>query len=75
MGLKADAAQLERCPGRSIGAGTMGWNSRMRILLAEDERELATWLVRALKQSDFQVDWVDDGRLVGAASKPPATTR
>lgn len=36
----------------------------MRILLAEDERELATWLVRALAQSGFQVDWVDDGRLV-----------
>ena len=36
----------------------------MRILLAEDERELATWLVRALAQSDFQVDWVDDGRWV-----------
>lgn len=36
----------------------------MRVLLAEDERELATWLVRALAQSDFQVDWVDDGRLV-----------
>jgi len=36
----------------------------MRILLAEDERELANWLVRALQQSGFQVDWVDDGRLV-----------
>jgi len=36
----------------------------MRILLAEDERELANWLVRALQQSEFQVDWVDDGRMV-----------
>lgn len=36
----------------------------MRILLAEDEHELATWLVRALEQSDFKVDWVDDGRMV-----------
>jgi DNA-binding response OmpR family regulator len=36
----------------------------MRILLAEDERELANWLVRALQQSGFQVDWVDDGRMV-----------
>ena len=36
----------------------------MRILLAEDERELATWLVRSLAQSDFQVDWVEDGRMV-----------
>lgn len=36
----------------------------MRVLLAEDEPELATWLVRALQQTGFQVDWVDDGRLV-----------
>ncbi len=41
----------------------------MRILLAEDQPELATWLVRALGQSSFQVDWVDDGRLVRASLK------
>ncbi|MEO8132563.1 MAG: response regulator, partial [Betaproteobacteria bacterium] len=41
----------------------------MRILLAEDERELATWLVRALAQSELQVDWIDDGRLVRASLK------
>ncbi|MEO6276396.1 response regulator [Roseateles sp.] len=41
----------------------------MRILLAEDERELATWLKRALEQSSFQVDWVDDGRLVRRSLK------
>jgi two-component system response regulator TctD len=41
----------------------------MRILLAEDERELATWLVRALAQSDIHVDWVDDGRLVRRSLK------
>jgi two-component system response regulator TctD len=41
----------------------------MRILLAEDEPELANWLVRALQQSDFQVDWVDDGRLVRRSLK------
>lgn len=41
----------------------------MRILLAEDERELAIWLVRALGQSDFQVDWVDDGRMVRRSLK------
>ncbi|MDD3936676.1 response regulator [Rhodoferax sp.] len=41
----------------------------MRILLAEDESELATWLVRALQQVDFQVDWVNDGRLVRSALK------
>ncbi|HYD63505.1 MAG TPA: response regulator [Noviherbaspirillum sp.] len=36
----------------------------MRLLLAEDEHELADWLCRALKQNGYQVDWVDDGRLV-----------
>jgi two-component system response regulator TctD len=41
----------------------------MRILLAEDDRELAIWLVRALEQSAFQVDWVDDGRLVRRSLK------
>lgn len=41
----------------------------MRILLAEDESELANWLVRALQQSDFQVDWVNDGRMVRVALK------
>ncbi len=41
----------------------------MRILLAEDERELAAWLVRALAQSGFVVDWVDDGRLVRRSLK------
>jgi two-component system response regulator TctD len=41
----------------------------MRILLAEDEHELADWLVRALAQSEFQVDWVDDGRLVRRSLK------
>jgi two-component system response regulator TctD len=41
----------------------------MRILLAEDERELAAWLVRALEQGGFQVDWVDDGRLVRRSLK------
>ncbi len=36
----------------------------MRILLAEDQTELATWLKRALEQGDFLVDWVADGRMV-----------
>lgn len=44
----------------------------MRILLAEDERELGDWLVRALGQSGFQTDWVNDGRLVRRSLK---TTR
>ena len=41
----------------------------MRILLAEDEAKLATWLSRALEQSDFRVDWVNDGRMVRRAIK------
>jgi two-component system response regulator TctD len=41
----------------------------MRILLAEDEHELAHWLVQALQQRDFQVDWVDDGRMVRRSLK------
>lgn len=41
----------------------------MRILLAEDETDLATWLVKALAQNDFQVDWVNDGRLVRRSLK------
>ena len=44
----------------AVGHGT----HTMSILLAEDERELGSWLVRALGQSGFQGDWVDDGRLV-----------
>lgn len=36
----------------------------MRLLLAEDEQALATWLCKALKQSGYHVDWIDDGRLV-----------
>lgn len=44
----------------------------MRILLAEDESELANWLVRALEQGGFQVDWVNDGRMVRVSLK---TTR
>jgi two-component system response regulator TctD len=44
----------------------------VRILLAEDERELGTWLVRALAQSGFQVDWVDDGRFVRRSLKATA---
>lgn len=34
----------------------------MRILLAEDEPELASWLTRALERSGLLVDWVADGR-------------
>ncbi|NCS60320.1 MAG: response regulator [Rhodoferax sp.] len=41
----------------------------MRILLAEDEHALATWLVQALQQSQFQVDWVNAGRLVRQSLK------
>lgn len=41
----------------------------MRVLLAEDETELGSWLTKALAQSDFQVDWVNDGRLVRRSLK------
>ncbi|WP_374584578.1 response regulator [Ideonella dechloratans] len=41
----------------------------MRILLAEDEHQLATWLVKALAQNDVHVDWVDDGRMVRRSLK------
>jgi two-component system response regulator TctD len=33
----------------------------MRILLVEDEVELATWLTRALEQSNFSVEWSNNG--------------
>ena len=33
----------------------------MRILLVEDESELATWLIKALEQSHFVVEWINDG--------------
>jgi two-component system response regulator TctD len=39
----------------------------MRILLVEDEAELASWLARALAQSGFIVDWVNEARLVAGA--------
>jgi len=45
------------------------YHGPMRILLAEDETELATWLVKALGQNDFQVDWVNDGRMVRRSLK------
>ncbi len=41
----------------------------MRILLAEDESELGTWMVKTLGQNDFKVDWVNDGRLVRRSLK------
>jgi len=41
----------------------------MRLLLAEDEPNLAQWLVQALQQSGFQVDWINDGRLVRPSLK------
>ncbi len=33
----------------------------MRILLVEDGEELATWLIKALEQSNFSVEWSNDG--------------
>lgn len=39
----------------------------MRILLAEDEHTLGTWLCKALEHAGIQVEWVDDGRLADRA--------
>lgn len=39
----------------------------MRILLAEDEHHLGTWLCKALEHAGIQVEWVDDGRLADLA--------
>ncbi len=39
----------------------------MHILLAEDEHALGEWLSKALAQSGFRVDWLDDGRLAERA--------
>lgn len=39
----------------------------MRILLAEDDHHLGTWLSRALEHAGIQVEWVNDGRLAERA--------
>lgn len=39
----------------------------MRILLAEDEHTLGTWLCKALEHAGIQVEWVVDGRLADRA--------
>jgi two-component system response regulator TctD len=36
----------------------------MRVLLVEDEHPLGISLSKGLESSGFQVDWIDDGRLV-----------
>ena len=41
----------------------------MRILLAEDDHNLGTWLSRALEHAGIQVEWVNDGRLVRRSLK------
>jgi two-component system, OmpR family, response regulator TctD len=66
-----NAVQLLQAMADDGGFGTypVRGGEEMRILLAEDERELATWLVRALAQSNFHVDWVDDGRMVRRSLK------
>ena len=48
----------------------------MRLLLAEDNRELAHWLEKALVQGGFAVDCVFDGRAKARAdSSRPAVNR
>jgi two-component system response regulator TctD len=39
----------------------------MRILLAEDEHTLGTWLCKALERSGIHVDWVDNGPMALAS--------
>lgn len=39
----------------------------MRVLLAEDETTLGTWLSKALERLGIQVEWVDDGWLADLA--------
>lgn len=34
----------------------------MRVLLVEDDSDLASWLMQALMGRGFQVDWAEDGR-------------
>jgi two-component system response regulator TctD len=42
----------------------------MKILLVEDDAELAQWLIRALNQRyDFIIDWSDDGKAADARLK------
>jgi two-component system OmpR family response regulator len=42
----------------------------MRVLVAEDDRRTADYLVRGLTESGHIVDRVDDGR-PGSATSPP----
>jgi DNA-binding response OmpR family regulator len=39
----------------------------MRVLLAEDEPALGTWLSKALEHFGIQVEWVNDGKLADIA--------
>jgi DNA-binding response OmpR family regulator len=50
-----------RIPGawRAPFSRDAGWN--MRILLIEDDVQIGTSLMRALKDADYAVDWVRDG--------------
>ncbi len=45
-------------PGGVLGRGEV----RLKILLVEDDAELAQWLIKALKQRyEFMIDWAEDG--------------
>lgn len=46
--------------------------TRMRLLLAEDNRELAAWLAKLLRQSNYVVDCVYDGEAADAALRAQA---
>src|SRR5437016_1130432 len=53
-------------PLSSPAAGREGAQDRargleMRVLLAEDNAQLGTWLAKSLRQKQFAVDWLSDG--------------
>jgi two-component system response regulator TctD len=56
--LNIDVCRLP--PGQS---GLQFAGEEMRVLLVEDEEELATWLIKALAQSAFVVEWSNDGQV------------
>ena len=60
-------------PGPRLGTGLAG----MQLLLIEDDRDAAGYLVRALTESGFRVDHAADGRdgLFLATERPPRLKR
>jgi len=46
----------------------------MRVLLAEDDHHLGTWLSKALERADIRVTWVDSGDLADITCASTTTT-